>query len=72
MISIKNSEELAIMREGGRKLAAIMKQLQSMVQPGVVTKELDEAAKKLIMQAGAQVAFQGYHGFPGAICISVN
>ncbi|MBI4122766.1 MAG: type I methionyl aminopeptidase [Parcubacteria group bacterium] len=72
MISIKSPEELACMREGGRKLALIMKQLQFMVRPGVTTKELDGAAKKLIVQSGAQVAFQGYHGFPGAICISVN
>ncbi|MDO8655013.1 MAG: type I methionyl aminopeptidase [bacterium] len=72
MISIKNAEELAIMREGGRKLAAIMKQLQGMVRPGVATKELDEAAKKFIVEVGAKVAFQGYHGFPGIICISVN
>lgn len=72
MISIKTSEELARMREGGRKLARVMKQLQAMVRPGISTKELDEAAQDFITQEGAQVAFQGYHGFPGAICISVN
>ncbi|MBI4217299.1 MAG: type I methionyl aminopeptidase [Parcubacteria group bacterium] len=72
MISIKSAGDVALMREGGKKLGSIMKQLQAMVRPGVATEELDEAAKKLIAQAGAQVAFQGYHGFPGAICISVN
>lgn len=60
------------MREGGRKLARVMKQLQAMVRPGISTKELDEAAQDFITQEGAKVAFQDYHGFPGAICISVN
>lgn len=60
------------MREGGRKLAEVMAQLISLVKPGMPTKDLDKAARAFILDSGAQVAFQGYDGFPGAICTSVN
>lgn len=72
MISIKSAGDMAIMAEGGRKLAGIMKQLQAMVRPGVSTKELDKAAEDLILKSRAKVAFRGYQGFPGVMCVSVN
>lgn len=72
MISLKTSQEISVMREGGRKLAEVMAQLISLVKPGIPTKDLDKAARSLILDSGAKVAFQGYDGFPGAICTSVN
>lgn len=72
MISIKTSKEVSIMREGGRKLAEVMAELISRVKPGIVTEDLDRAARALILDSGAKIAFQGYDGFPGAICASVN
>ena len=72
MISVKSAGDMAIMAEGGRKLGSVMKQLQAMVRPGISTKDLDKAAADLILKSGARVAFRGYQGFPGAICISVN
>ena len=72
MISLKTPQEISVMREGGRKLAEIMAQLISRVKPGVATEELDRAARVLIGDSGATIAFQGYDGFPGAICTSVN
>ncbi len=72
MISIKSAGDMAIMREGGKKLGSTMKQLQAMVRPGVSTKELDKAAADFILKSGAKVAFRGYQGFPGVICVSVN
>jgi len=72
MISVKKPKEISVMREGGRKLAEVMARLVSIVKPGVVTKELDRAARSLILGVGAKLAFEGYDGFPGAICTSVN
>lgn len=72
MISLKTSQEISVMREGGRKLAEVMGELISRVEPGIATEELDRAAQALILNTGAKIAFQGYDGFPGAICTSVN
>jgi methionyl aminopeptidase len=38
----------------------------------VSTGELDVLAEKRILQAGATPAFKGYHGYPAAICASIN
>ncbi|MCH7605041.1 type I methionyl aminopeptidase [Patescibacteria group bacterium] len=72
MISIKTSEEIKIMREGGQKLAHIMEKLQKQVRPGVNTEELDAFAEHEIIKAGAKPAFKGYQKFPRTLCTSVN
>jgi len=72
MITIKTAEEIRAMKEGGEKLAAVMKELLKQVRPGITTKDLERAAAALILQSGASIAFKGYQGFPGAVCISVN
>ena len=43
-----------------------------MVRPGVTTAELDALAEKRLQEAGAEPAFQGYHGYPATICASIN
>jgi methionyl aminopeptidase len=49
-----------------------------MVAPGVTTKELDDEAERLTLDAGAECLFKGVPGrygggpFPGAACISIN
>jgi methionyl aminopeptidase len=72
MIPIKKGEEIEGMRRSGRVLSEILEKLSSLVQPGVTTKDLDEAAAKLIREAGGKSPFYGYRGFPGHICSSVN
>jgi len=72
MIIIKTEEEIQIMREGGKILANVMKELEKMAKPGITTLELDRAAEALILSAGAKPAFKGYDGFPYSLCASVN
>jgi len=77
MITIKNKEEIEILREGGKILALIMKSLASMVRPGVTTGDLEKEARKLIASAGgrpAQLGFAMPEGkkFPAALCVSLN
>ena len=60
------------MREGGEKLAEIMKELILQVKPGVTTGELDAQAEKAIIKAGAKPAFKNYQRFPSTLCASVN
>ena len=72
MITIKTKEEIAIMREGGRILAKITKDLEKMVKPGISTQELNRAAQALVLKSGGKCSFLGYQGYPACLCTSVN
>ena len=60
------------MRAVGELIAEVREALRVMVVPGISTMELNDAADKMIRDAGAIPTFIGYHGFPYAICASVN
>jgi methionyl aminopeptidase len=78
MIIIKTSEEIKILREGGKHLASVLYKLRDMVRPGVSTKELDTHALKLIKELGDEPAFLNYRPegaktpFPASLCVSIN
>jgi methionyl aminopeptidase len=48
MIKLKTKEDIAILREGGRRHAEIMKALVAMVKPGLTTQALEDEANRLI------------------------
>lgn len=60
------------MRESGRIVARVLRELSAMIGPGVTTRELDLAAERMIRDAGAIPTFKGYGGFPASICTSIN
>src|SRR6266536_5378947 len=60
------------MREAGQLVAATLAKLAAAVAPGVSTGDLDALAEQTIRAAGGIPSFQGYHGYPGTICSSVN
>lgn len=72
MIIAKSSKDLDKMRAVGELIAEVREALRVMVAPGISTMELNNAAEKMIRDAGAIPTFIGYHGFPYAICASVN
>src|SRR5438874_10941468 len=72
MIYAKSQKDLEKMRAVGELIAEVREALREMVEPGVSTIELNNAADKMIRDAGAIPTFIGYHGFPYAICESVN
>ncbi len=43
-----------------------------MAVPGATLTGIDRAAESLIRSRGAYPTFKGYHGFPAALCLSVN
>ena len=75
---IKNQKELEILREGGKKLAAVLAEAAQSAIAGISTRELDALAEKLILKAGGAPSFKGYktqgaqHPYPGALCVSIN
>ena len=60
MIYLKTPEEIEIMREGGKKLAEILRRLVNMVRPGATTPDLDKEAEIRIRSIGGEPAFKGY------------
>src|SRR3989344_1610187 len=75
---IKNQKELEILREGGKKLAAILNALAHHAIAGVSARELDDLAEKMILKAGGTPSFKGYKvrgapmPYPGSLCVSIN
>jgi methionyl aminopeptidase len=71
-ITIKTPKEIRIMGEGGKLLAGILKEIEKKVEPEITTKELDRLAERLILKLGGKPSFKNYHGFPAALCTSIN
>lgn len=77
MIIAKSQKDMEKMRGVGELIAEVRETLRAMVEPGVSTLDLNQAAEKMMRDAGAIPTFIGYkpHGmvpFPYAICASVN
>jgi len=71
-IEIKNAQEIELMRESGRIVATVLKEISDIAEPGMSTADLDAYAEKRIREMGATPSFKGYHGFPGSICVCLN
>jgi len=71
-VIIKSAQEIAVMREAGRVLAAVIEALAKEVKPEVTTGELDSVAVRELKKRRAVASFKGYRGFPASICTSVN
>ncbi len=72
MIHLKNSAQIAAMKDAGRITGEALLLARDMVRPGISTKEIDTAIRHYIEKCGAKPAFLGYGGFPGSACISIN
>lgn len=77
MVYLKSAEEIRIIKEGGRRLAAILAWLLAEVKPGVSTGYLEDLACELIDKAGGRSAFKNYPlagglFFPSTLCVSLN
>ena len=72
MIPIKRGKQIEKMREAGRLACDILKRLAAMCAEGVTTRDVDQAAARMMAEAGCRSAFLGYKNFPGNICISIN
>lgn len=72
MILLKSEREIRCMREAGRIVALALDAVGKVVEPGITTQELDEVARRTIVEHGARPAFKGLYGFPANICVSVN
>ena len=72
MITIKSAQDIERMKAAGKVVEDTLKLLESSVQVGITTAELDRIAEAFIRSQGAYPTFLIYNGYPKAICISVN
>lgn len=76
--TVKTAQDIEYLREGGKRLAAVVAKIADVVAPGVSTDILDKTAESLIREAGDMPAFLGYtprgakRPFPASVCISIN
>lgn len=77
-MTARTEKEKTILREGGKRLAAVMGKVAEAVRPGVSAVDLDRLAESLILSYGGKPSFKGYKGahavapYPSALCVSVN
>jgi methionyl aminopeptidase len=70
---LKTAGEIDLIARGGAIIGALFAELGDRAQPGVTTLELDRFCDDFIVSHdGAEPAFKGLYGFPGAVCVSVN
>ena len=74
-ISIKNKQEIIIMREAGRINAEALAAAKAIIRPGVTTADLNAAAEEVLKKYGVFSPFKNYPGpypYPASTCVSVN
>jgi methionyl aminopeptidase len=74
----KTQEEIQNLRASGKYLAEVMREISTLVKPGVSAATLDLAAEEGIKQRGCKPAFLGYkpdgamYPYPATLCVTVN
>ena len=71
-IMLKTAAEIEKMRRSGQMLREVHELIRPLVVAGATTMDLEIAAGRKIDSFGAKAAFKGYHGFPAALCTSLN
>lgn len=78
MAFIKTSEEIELLRIGGKILAKILRDLTAYIEPGISTEDINDYALTLAEEYGVEPVLLGYHPtfadtpYPAALCTSVN
>lgn len=72
MIVLKNSHQLAKLKDAGKISADALVVAGRAIEPGITTAEIDNITRKFILSQGATPSFLHYNGYPASACISVN
>jgi len=77
-MTYKSPEEIALMRQAGKAVAAALDAMQKAVQPGISTADLDLIASDTLKENGAVSTLKGYQppfsdvAYLHTICSSIN
>ncbi len=72
MITVKNQNEIELMRESCRIVKETLEFVGKNIRAGMTTKEVDELVYRYITSCGARPSELGYEGYPASSCVSVN
>lgn len=72
MIVLKSAREIENMKEAGKLLASVHKELRKIIKPGVTTWEIDEFVEDYLKKHGAKPEQKGYRNYQYATCASIN
>lgn len=80
MITIKSEREIELMRESGALVAKVLDLLQTVIKPGMSTRQLDVMAEEYIRDNQAVPSFLNYvpksdpdvTPYPATLCVSIN
>jgi methionyl aminopeptidase len=72
LIVLRSQREIEKIRKACLIVAEILERLREEVQPGASTWDLNALSEDLAAKQKAKPAFKGYHGYPFALCTSVN
>ncbi len=72
MIKIKSKADIEAMKIPAKVTATILKELESVIKPGISTQEIDDYIDRRMAEEGMVSGFRGYGDFPGCACISPN
>lgn len=72
MVIIKTPQQIKLMAEAGKILTTCHRELRKIIRPGITTMQINQFVDDFIQSHGAKAEQKGYHGYPFAICASVN
>ena len=67
-----NPAELVLVKKACEITRDALNYCETLIKPGISTKELDILVEKFIIDSGASPSCKGYEGYPATICASVN
>lgn len=71
-MNLKTPDEIRIMERACKLAAQTLYHTAKFVRPGISTEELDKISNDFVLSNNAISACIGYHGYPKAICTSIN
>ena len=72
MVNYKTEEQIAIMKENATSVSTILAEIAKILKPGMTTLQIDDLAKKMILDLKGIPTFLNHHGYPYHTCTSVN
>ena len=72
MVNIKSAREITLMKEAGRVVGLVFKNLEEAIKPGMSTLDIDTIVEKTMLDNKCIPAEKGYYGYPASACVSVN
>ena len=71
-VILKTAAEISLMGDANSIVAEALSQVESIVEAGITTWELDKVAEDICLKRNGIPAFKGYRGFPASLCVSIN